>query len=748
MTQVIVTVGPATDSLESLEKLKLAGVDFVRVNMSHADLKQLSHFISLSKAAGVKYILDTEGSQVRTGAFYDGRPQTFSEGDEIALVPGDITEAEGSLALRPAQIISGLNPGDLLYIDFGTLILQVVSIDLNKRRAMARAITGGTVGGNKGVAVDAISTRAIELPTLSPKDCEAIRIGLSEGVEHIAASFMRSSAAVQEVREATEGKMKIISKVECLDALKRLDEIIAASDAILIDRGDLSKEIPIEKIPFVQKIIIHKARTARKPVFVATNLLESMVDNPKPTRAEVHDIVATLLDGASGLTLAAETAIGKYPLEAVKTMQKIIAHASSTAALKESRRQEPLAIRMLAQSNYALDEPQFPLLIPPHGGRLVNRILEIAPEQDALDSLAKITLDEKQQMDLEQIAVGTYSPLEGFMNKADFESVRDHMRLARGSLWPLPIILDINEEQAGRLRKERNALLCDEHGDGLAILDIEDIFSFDKKLAAERIYGTTNEQHPGVRMMMDMQDILIGGKISLIHSHPTEMRQYALTPRQVRRLFEERGWSRIVGFHTRNVIHRSHEFIQMQAMEKTAADGIFVHPVIGKKKTGDYHTRFIVAAYEAMIKNFYPKAKALFAAYSTFSRYAGPREALFTALCRKNFGCSHFIVGRDHTGVGDFYAPMASHDIFDQFPQSDIGIEPIRFGKVFYSQARGEHVHELDAPDHPEVDIMHISGTEARKIFELGQAPPDWFMRPEISKIILDALKNGEKVFV
>ena len=276
-------------------------------------------------------------------------------------------------------------------------------------------------------------------------------------------------------------------------------------------------------------------------------------------------------------------------------------------------------------------------------------------------------------------------------------------------------------------------------------MHVEDKYVFDKDEVASKLYGTNDLKHPGAAMMKRMKPILVGGKIDLIKRRQADFKEYELTPAQVRALFEEKGWSKVVGFHTRNVIHRSHEFIQMQALNNEFCDGLFIHPVIGKKKPGDFQAKYIIAGYEKMIKDFYPKNKVVFSVFSTFSRYAGPREALFTALCRKNFGCSHFIVGRDHTGVGDFYPPTVSHEIFDKF---DIGIKPVRFAKVFYSKKLNCHIHEKENAGHDEADKLHISGTEARKMFERGEVPPDWFMRLEISAIIVSAINNGEKVFI
>ena len=248
-------------------------------------------------------------------------------------------------------------------------------------------------------------------------------------------------------------------------------------------------------------------------------------------------------------------------------------------------------------------------------------------------------------------------------------------------------------------------------------------------------------------MIRATHPVWLAGKIDLLRRRESETREYELTPRQLRKLFEERGWIKVLGFHTRNVIHRGHEFVQLKAMEDEHCDGLLVHPVIGKKKIGDFHAAYIIKSYQTMIQRFYPKNKIVFATFPTFSRYAGPREALFTALCRKNFGCSHFVVGRSHTGVGDYYDPDASHRIFDQF--DDLGIKAVKFNEVAYSSRQEKYVvyedgGSVDSAD----DRLSISGTEARSLFERGEVPPSWFMRPEISQFIVEAVQRGEKVFV
>ena len=745
LTQVIVTLGPSTRTEDDLRKIKAKGVDFVRVNMSHSSLEELKYFIDLSKTVGIPFIVDTEGSQVRTG-HVGGESYYFKEND-IVKIYAEAPPGNGKhLSLRPGHVLEQLGVGDLIHVGFDTLILRITDISpVSQGYVLGKVITGGVVGSNKAVVIDPVFEKRFQLPTLSPKDYQSIELGLSAGVEHIAVSFVRSGASIDEVRGVTQNKMKIISKVECVDALEHINEIIQKSDFILIDRGDLSKEIPIEKIPFTQKAIIYKARRYHTGVFVATNLLETMVEQRNPTRAEVHDVINTIVDGAMGLTLAAETAVGKHPMECINMLNRLIQHAEAVINGSRAATLESAFIRGLEASSYLVDGISSSL-VPPHGGRLVSRVLPDRPDQAYLDSLRKIPLDQNQQMDAEQIAVGTYSPLEGFMGQEDFLSVLTNMRLANGVIWPLPVVLDVSQETADRLSVGEVVGLTDEQGEVMALLRLSEKYRFDRKELQERIYGTTCCDHPGVRMVDQMQPVLLAGQLSLVKGRSSETRPYELTPKQLRRLFEDRGWAKVLGFHTRNVPHRGHEFIQLQAMQDEHCDGLLVQPVIGKKKPGDFKPEYIVKSYEKMIASIYPKGKVVFSVFSTFSRYAGPREALFTALCRKNFGCSHFVVGRDHTGVGNFYPPYAAHQVFDSFP--DLGLEIVKVKEVCYSRKRRAFVHvNGNGAAHAEDKVGMLSGSQARAMFLRGETPPSWFMRPEISNLILTAISNGEQVF-
>ena len=744
-TKIIITLGPATSTEQDLRKIKDKAVDFVRVNMSHSSLEDLEYFIKLSKRVGLPFIIDTEGSQIRTG-YLEKNIIYYKENSVVKIYGKDIPGNGKNLCLTPGHVIEQLEVGDLIHIDFDTMVLRVTDIStVSRGYIIGKTITGGLIGSKKAVVIDPVFKKKFQIPPLSSKDFLSIEMGLKEGIDHIAVSFVRSGASIDEVRKVTQNKMKIISKVECVEALENIDEIIQKSDAILIDRGDLGKEIPIEKIPLTQKIIIDKARRYNTAVFVATNLLETMVEKRNPTRAEVQDVVNTIVDGALGLALAAETAIGKYPMQCINVLNRLIQHAELVVNGSKYSNLENGFIRCLESSDYLLENISSSLNSP-HGGKLVNRVLANPPEKSYLDSLPKIRLDRNKQVEVEQISVGTYSPLEGFMGQVDFLSVLTHMRLANGIAWPLPIVLDVSEKVADELSIGEVVGLTDEHGEVLALFHLNEKYAFDKEDTAKKMYGTDSRDHLGVRMVYEMQPVLLAGQIDLIKGRRSETRAYELTPKQLRRLFEDRSWTKVIGFHTRNVPNRGHEYIQLKAMEDENCDGLLLHPSVGKKKPGDYKPEYIINSYEKMIESYYPKEKVVFAAFSTFSRYAGPREAVFTALCRKNFGCSHFIVGLGHAGVGNFYDPYASHKIFDNFP--DLGIKIVKFNEIFYSNKLNKYVQENGKFSYEESGKLSlIRGSQARTMFIKGERPPTWFMRPEISNIILNAIKNGEQVF-
>ena len=745
MIKIIVTLGPSTNNLEKISMIKSREVDFVRINMSHSTIEDLEYFINLAKEVDIPFIIDTEGSQIRTGKL-SSNTIYFKENDKIEIHKKEIEGNKNKISIRPCQILEQLMEGDILYIDFDTLVLRISDIStISRGYIQATVISSGELGNNKGVVIDPQIHKIFDIPTLSHKDIESIKIGLKYGITHVAASFMRNGDAVKYVKNISNGKMKVISKIECQDALENLDDIINESDFLLIDRGDLSKEIPIEKIPFTQKIILNRANNQNKGVFIATNLLESMIVSRKPTRAEAHDIINTIVDGAYGLVLAAETAIGKYPIGCINMLNTLIRHTDLVINADEIRDKEKKFVRHLEAKNYILKEEISSSLIKPHGGELVDRYIGNAIDKDNVNTLVKIQLTNNQLLDVEQIAIGAYSPLEGFMNKLELESVLNTLRLPNEIIWPIPILLDISYNQAESIKVCDTIALLDSSNVFIGTLKVNDIYKFDKKLLIDKLFGTDDPNHSGVELINSMQPICIGGKISIYTKIKKEYAKYNITPKQSRRLFNEKNWTRVVGFHTRNVIHRAHEFIQLSALDNGKCDGLFIHPIVGKKKVGDYNSNLIIKSYEIMQKKYYPDNEIVFGVFSTYSRYAGEREAVFTAICRQNYGCSHFIVGRDHTGIGNH--KNNSDNIFLQF--KDLEIKIIKYNTVYYSKKHQSYLEELNENlDINNNDKMSISGTEARNMLSEHKAPPEWYMRPEISKMIIESIKAKEDVFI
>ena len=372
----------------------------------------------------------------------------------------------------------------------------------------------------------------------------------------------------------------------------------------------------------------------------------------------------------------------------------------------------------------------------PHGGKLIDGILKDKERDKTLNkvvSLPKIPLNREQLSDAENIAKGIYSPLEGFLCSNDYQNVLHEKRLKDDTPWTIPIILDISKEKADEISNNDEAILTF-NDKNIAIIHIEEIYQFDKEELAENIYQTLDDKHPGVSKVFNMKDHLIGGKIGLFNEYENPFPQYNLKPMETRILFKEKGWRTVVGFQTRNTPHLGHEYIQKAAL--TFTDGLFINPVIGKKKKGDFRDDVILKAYEALIKNYYPKDTVVMSIFNTEMRYAGPREAIHHAICRKNFGCTHFIVGRDHAGVGNYYSPYAAQEIFEEFP--DLGITPFFFKSFFYCKKCGGIANEKICP-HSKENYISFSGTKIREIFKNGKIPSKEIMRPEVAKVIAES---------
>lgn len=373
----------------------------------------------------------------------------------------------------------------------------------------------------------------------------------------------------------------------------------------------------------------------------------------------------------------------------------------------------------------------------PHGGVLVNRVLSgNALERARSDAkeLMSVKVDSDLVNDIENIADGIFSPLEGFMLSHDFADVLKRGRLANGIAWTVPIVLDVDEQTAQQMKDSHDVAIKDEKERMFAVMHVEDVFKFNKTEMAKAVYQTDDIKHPGVAKTMAMQDMLVGGRIDLIDRvDNSEIRRHRVSPARTRDEFRKHGWKTVVGFQTRNIPHLAHEMLQKTALN--LFDGLFVNPLIGRKKSGDFKDEVIIKAYETLIDDYYIKESVMFVTLHTEMRYAGPKEAILHAIMRKNFGCSHFIVGRDHAGVGNYYHPFAAQEIFKDYP--DLEIRPVFFPAFFYCKICMGTVSEKSCP-HDAQHRLELSGTKLRQMVTDGERPPELLMRPEIAELILN----------
>ncbi|ABK78513.1 ATP sulfurylase (sulfate adenylyltransferase) [Cenarchaeum symbiosum A] len=367
--------------------------------------------------------------------------------------------------------------------------------------------------------------------------------------------------------------------------------------------------------------------------------------------------------------------------------------------------------------------------IEPHGGRLISRLYS----GDA-SGMEKAAISQELASDVENIADGIFSPLEGFLGRNDFEAVLEKGRLADGTAWTIPIVFDADAAEAARIKAAGDVLLEDPSGSKVAVLHAEEEYPFDKKAAAARVYGTDDAAHPGVSRMLSMKERLVGGRIDLVdRPEKTEIRRLRMSPVETRHAFAESGWKTTVAFQTRNPPHVAHEMLQKTSI--TTRDGVFVNPIVGRKKPGDFADEVIVKCYEEMIKHYYPENRCRLGTLHTEMRYAGPREAIHHGIMRQNYGCTHIIIGRDHAGVGKYYDPFAAHRIFDDYP--DLGITPIFFPAFFYCRKCLTYTNPKACP-HGEGEREQISGTALRDLIRAGKAPSEYILRPEVARIILE----------
>jgi sulfate adenylyltransferase len=367
-------------------------------------------------------------------------------------------------------------------------------------------------------------------------------------------------------------------------------------------------------------------------------------------------------------------------------------------------------------------------LVAPHGGRLVDATGE-RPER--VDRLERVTLTEREASDLDMLACGALSPLDGFIDRDDYESVLERMRLADGLPWSLPVTLAV-----ARAPRGDRVALCDSAGELLAELQVSDVFPYSAEREAACCYGTRDPSHPGVRRLFLQPALYLAGRVTVFRRRASAFPELALDPRDTRERFEARGWRRVVGFQTRNPLHRAHEYVTKGALE--TADGLLLHPLVGETKADDVPAETRVACYRLLIERYYPPGRVLLAAFPAAMRYAGPREAIWHALCRKNYGCSHFIVGRDHAGVGGFYGTYDSQRAFRHFAPGELAIEPLFFERSFFCRACGQMATAKTCP-HPDDHHVALSGTKVRQLLSRGERPPTELSRPEIADLLIGA---------
>ena len=605
--ELLSTLGPSSLNEQTLKKLDLLGVSMFRINLSHTEVKDLEKIINFIRHhSSVPICIDTEGAQIRTRINKQINLKTFQE-VEISF---NYEKNKNKLNFYPYSVRQQLEIGDIIYIGFNSAVVEITKI--MKTSIKVLVINGGNVETNKGVAVN----KKLELDPLTLKDLEAIKLAKKMKINFFALSFCSNSKDVNKLRSLVEKKCHIISKIENKKGFENCKEICNQSDSLLIDRGDLSREFKIEDIPEIQKKIIKIAKNKKKKIFVATNFLESMITNDSPNRAEINDCYNTLLDGASGLVLAAETAIGKYPVKSALIIRRIYENFKKRISQKESD----------------FKNIKF------------NKNLKAE----------KIKVDSFAESDIKQILFGTFSPLDRFMNFEEINSVLDKNRLIQGALWTMPVVLPLKESKK-KIIINKNYKIINKKNKELCLIKIDSIFKINDDSIFQKWFLTNDMNHPGIINLKARGDLFISGQIFKLANNEIKLSSLEGHPKKIKELIYSKGWHNVIGFHSRNIPHNGHIFLHKFAMKKVNADGLLISPIIGKKRKGDFANKFLKESYINLLKTKYYKDNTILSFLDIYPRYAGPREAIFTAQCRKNLGCTHFIVGRDHCGVANYY---------------------------------------------------------------------------------------------
>ncbi|MEO0968087.1 MAG: sulfate adenylyltransferase [Cyanobacteria bacterium J06639_18] len=385
---------------------------------------------------------------------------------------------------------------------------------------------------------------------------------------------------------------------------------------------------------------------------------------------------------------------------------------------------------------------QIEALIQPHGGKLINcELPEEAKEETLLraKNLPNLTLSKRNLADIECIATGVYSPLNGFVEEEEYNSIVKNMRLSNGLAWSIPVTLQIPESVVDTYKLNSEIALAHPNGDILAVMNVTSKFKPDQDFEAQQIYQTSDNAHPGVKAILKEGEVYLGGPIQLIQAIPQiDFLNYRLTPEDTRAEFAKRRWNSVVAFQTRNPIHRAHEYITKIALE--IVDGLFINPLVGQTKSDDIPARVRMQCYQVLMERYYPQNRVFLGVFPAAMRYAGPREAIMHAIARQNYGCTHFIIGRDHAGVGDYYGTYDAQHIFDEFSQDELNITPLKFEHAFYCTRTQSMATGKTSPSTKE-ERIHLSGTKVREMLRNGQTPPPEFSRPEVAEILVSSMK-------
>ncbi len=382
--------------------------------------------------------------------------------------------------------------------------------------------------------------------------------------------------------------------------------------------------------------------------------------------------------------------------------------------------------------------------IAPHGGGELVNLRCAASERDALrntaQKLKRVTLDARELTDLELLAIGGFTPLRGFMTEDECKTVVNDMHLPGAIPWTVPVTLATDRETADGIRDGEQVALASEAGQVVAVMDVTSRYGVDKGDEAQKVYRTRDEKHPGVAALHAAGEVRLGGPVTLLELPEGEFPEWRLEPAQTRAEFEKRGWKTVVAFQTRNPIHRAHEYLTKVALEMT--DGLLIHPIVGETKSDDIPAAVRMRCYETLIEGYYPADRVVLSVLPASMRYAGPREAIFHAIMRRNYGCTHFIVGRDHAGVGDYYGTYDAQEIFDEFDPQALGIAPLKFEHSFFCRKVGGMATAKTTNSTPEQRVF-LSGTKVRDMLNAGEAPPEEFTRPEVAKILIEAARGS-----